>query len=77
LGGVAYPQNGGNQGNQSGWARTSSTNTSSAGAHTHNLSIDNNGNHTHTISGTTGSTGSTSAFDNRPAYMALAYIMKT
>jgi len=34
-------------------------------------------NHTHTISGTSGSTGSTTAFDNRPAYYALAYIMKT
>ena len=36
-----------------------------------------NGDHSHTISGTTGSTGSGSSFDNRPAYMALAYIMKT
>jgi hypothetical protein len=52
-------------------------NTGSAGAHTHNVSLDNNGNHSHTISGTTGGTGSGSSFDNRPAYMALAYIMKT
>jgi len=77
LGGVAYPQSGGNQGNQSGWARTSSTDTSSAGAHTHTLTIDSNGSHTHTLSGTTSSTGSTTGFDNRPSYMALAYIMKT
>jgi len=77
LGGTAYPQSGPNQGNQSGWATTSSTNTTSAGAHTHTLTIDAAGNHNHTISGTTGSTGSTTGFDNRPAYMALAYIMKS
>jgi hypothetical protein len=29
------------------------------------------------VSGTTGATGSGSAFDNRPAYYALAFIMKT
>lgn len=33
--------------------------------------------HTHTISGSTGSTGSGSSIDNRPAYYALAFIMKT
>jgi microcystin-dependent protein len=74
---LAYPQNSGNQGNQAGYGRGGTLTTNSAGAHTHNLSIDNNGNHSHTISGTTGSTGSGSAFDNKPAYMALAYIMKT
>jgi|21_taG_2_1085346.scaffolds.fasta_scaffold00751_15 hypothetical protein len=41
------------------------------------ISIDSGGAHTHTVSGTTGSTGSGTAIDNRPAYMALAYIMKT
>ena len=35
------------------------------------------GAHTHTISGSTGSTGSGSSIDNRPAYYALAFIMKT
>ena len=35
------------------------------------------GAHTHTISGDTGSTGSGSSIDNRPAYYALAFIMKT
>lgn len=34
------------------------------------------GDHSHTFSGTTGSTGSGSSFDNRPAYYALAFIMK-
>ena len=34
------------------------------------------GAHTHTISGDTGSTGSGSSIDNRPAYYALAFIMK-
>ena len=35
------------------------------------------GAHSHTISGSTGSTGSGSSIDNRPAYYALAFIMKT
>jgi microcystin-dependent protein len=35
------------------------------------------GAHSHTISGNTGSTGSGSSIDNRPAYYALAFIMKT
>lgn len=41
--------------------------------------VDQNigGSHTHTFSGTTGSTGSGSSIDNRPAYYALAFIMKT
>ena len=34
------------------------------------------GNHSHTFSGTTSSTGSGSAHENRPPYYALAYIMK-
>jgi len=34
------------------------------------------GAHTHSISGSTGSTGSGSSFDNRPAYYELAFIMK-
>ena len=35
------------------------------------------GAHTHSIKGSTGSTGSGSSIDNRPAYYALAFIMKT
>ena len=35
------------------------------------------GAHSRTISGSTGSTGSGSSIDNRPAYYALAFIMKT
>jgi hypothetical protein len=77
IGSLAYPQNSGNQGNQAGYGRGGTLTTNSAGAHTHTLTINANGNHSHTISGTTGSTGSGSAFDNKPAYMALAYIMKT
>ena len=40
--------------------------------------VDQNigGSHTHTFSGTTGSTGSGDSIDNRPAYYALAFIMK-
>ena len=52
-----------------GWENTNGVTanqaTSSAGAHTH------------TLSGNTGSTGSGSSIDNRPAYYALAFIMKT
>ena len=89
LGGLAHPGQNGNQGNTSGWARAGGENTGSAGAHSHNLSINsagahshnltinNSSTHTHSVSGTTGSTGSGSAFDNRPAFMALAFIMKT
>ena len=34
------------------------------------------GSHTHSVSGTSGSAGSGSAHENRPPYLALAYIMK-
>lgn len=42
------------------------------------ISINNAGAHTHTVtvSGTSGSTGSGTSFENRPPYYALAYIMK-
>ena len=45
------------------------------GGHTHsfNLSISSGGSHTHTSS----TVGSGSAVDMRPAYYALAFIMKT
>jgi microcystin-dependent protein len=54
-------------------------NTGSAGNHSHTISTNTTGNHTHTlsVSGNTNYQGSTTAFDNRPAYMALAYIMKS
>ena len=89
LGGYAYPLTNANQQTTAGWKRSGGENTSSAGAHSHNLSINsagahshnltinNSSTHTHSVSGTTGSTGSGSAFDNRPAFMALAFIMKT
>ena len=78
-----------NQATTSGWKRSGGENTgsagahshnltiNSAGAHSHNLTINNSSTHTHSVSGTTGATGSGSAFDNRPAFMALAFIMKT
>lgn len=40
------------------------------------ISIANAGSHTHTVTGNTNSTGSGTAFENRPPYYALAYIMK-
>ena len=66
------------------WAKRNTANgptinTNAAGNHSHTLSINSGGSHTHTlsVSGNTNYQGSTSAFDNKPAYMALAYIMKT
>lgn len=58
----------------------SSPNTGSAGAHTHAIQsggshthpLADSGGHTHTIS----TTGGSQPFDNRPAYYALAYIMR-
>lgn len=40
-------------------------------------SVTMDASHTHTYSGTTDATGSGTAFDNKPPYYALAYIMKT
>ena len=46
--------------------------TSFAGEHNHTLNVDSAGDHTHTIN----STGGGQAHENRPAYFALAFIMK-
>jgi hypothetical protein len=51
-------------------------NTNSAGDHNHTFSTNTTGDHSHTLSLTTSSTGSGSVIDNRPAYYALAFIMK-
>lgn len=45
-----------------------------AGAHTHTLTITSDGVHTHTFTGD--STGSGQAWDTRPRYFGLVYIMK-
>ncbi|MCB8816151.1 hypothetical protein [Desulfosporosinus shakirovi] len=52
--------------------------TKSAGSHTHTLSgySGYEGTHGHTLSGSTASIGSGSTHENRPPYLALAYIMK-
>ncbi len=42
------------------------------GSHSHSITINAAGNHVHSI----GSTGGGQAFDNRPAYYVLAFIMK-
>ena len=55
----------------SGSGGTDSTNSATTG-----ISIGSAGAHTHSVSGTTGSVGSGTAIDNRPAYYALAFIMK-
>ncbi len=54
-----------------------SRSTSSAGSHSHTLSISNAGNHSHSVSGNTASTGGGSSHENRPPYYALAFIMKS
>ena len=46
--------------------------TSSAGSHSHSLNINSNGDHTHTIN----NTGGGDSHENRPPYLALAFIMK-
>lgn len=55
--------------------------TGSAGSHTHTVNIGafnsaSAGAHTHTISGSTGATGSGTAFDNRPAYATIVICKK-
>jgi microcystin-dependent protein len=62
-------------GGTDGWDGSGSNATTNSA--TTGISIASAGAHTHTVSGTTGATGSGTAIDNRPAYMALAYIMKT
>lgn len=59
------------KGNSSAAGTPQNTDTSTTGV----LNID--ASHSHSFSGNTGSVGSGSSFDNRPAYYALAYIMKT
>lgn len=49
--------------------------TSTAGDHTHSVSITSAGAHTHTV--TVDNAGSGGSHENRPPYYALAYIMKT
>ena len=48
--------------------------TSYAGTHSHSITINKNGSHTHSV--TVSNTGSGTAFDNKPAYIALNYIMR-
>ncbi|MFA5459798.1 MAG: hypothetical protein WC283_00445 [Candidatus Paceibacterota bacterium] len=57
-----------------GWKARYVRDTSSSGSHTHTASCTSSGAHTH--SGTTNSTGSGSAIDNRPSFIQLAFIMK-
>jgi microcystin-dependent protein len=55
-------------------AHTHTTTIDSGGAHTHTMSIVSDGAHTHTM--TVGNTGSGTAFDNRPRYYGVIFIMK-
>jgi microcystin-dependent protein len=50
--------------------------TAPAGAHSHTFTTSTAADHTHTVSGFTGSVGGTAAHENRPPYLALAYIMR-
>lgn len=60
-------------GTSSAGSHSHSLSINSSGSHTHSLSIDSAGSHTHNIE----STGGDEAHENRPPYYALAYIMKT
>jgi len=51
--------------------------TSSAGAHSHTVTVANESAHQHVVSGNTAATGSGTAVDKLPPYYALCYIMKT
>jgi len=51
-------------------------NINNAGNHTHNLDIQSAGSHDHGVDGNTSSSGGNAAHENRPPYLALAYIMK-
>lgn len=66
------PATGNDSYNNSGNSQNLGTTTDTTG-----ISINSGGAHTHSISGTTGSSGSGSAFDTVPPYYALCYIMKT
>ena len=73
TGGVSADQGGAGSSNAGDLTRT----TSSAGDHSHTFTTGGTStDHTHTVSGTTGATGSGTALDNRPAFYALAFIMK-
>ena len=64
--GISMQSMGGSSNNDEGWT---GVDTRTRGA-----SISTNGNHNH--SGTTDNTGSSTAHENRPAYYAIAYIMR-
>ena len=51
-------------------------NIGGGGDHSHTVTVLNSSNHTHTASGSTATTGSATAHENRPPYYALAYIMR-
>ena len=59
-----------------GDAISNDSRTGRAGNHAHNLNMDAVADHTHTIGGATANTGGGQAFDNRPPYLALCFIMK-
>ena len=46
-------------------------NTTSAGAHTHQVTINNSGGHTHNVNGNTGSTGSGTALNTQDPYITV------
>ena len=58
-------------------ADSTTTNTGAAGSHSHTVTINSGGSHSHNIAGNTGALGSGDSVDNRPAYFALAFIMKS
>jgi microcystin-dependent protein len=62
------------EGSSGGTSSPATQNTGVAGAHAHNLSVNHAGAHTHDF--TTTATGGGGSHENRPPYLALAFIMK-
>ncbi|HMP75132.1 MAG TPA: hypothetical protein PKE12_02435 [Kiritimatiellia bacterium] len=58
-----------------GGSHTHTYTVNSGGAHTHAVTVNSAGDHTHTV--TLNETGGSAAIDNRPAFYAVAFIMKT
>ena len=67
--------NNGQNGTNSVTGQSTNFTSSSAGSHSHTVTVNSDGAHTHTVSVT--NTGGGSAHENRPPFFALAYIMKT
>ena len=65
-----------NTGSAGSHSHSISGNVGTSGSHIHSVTMDTSGSHSHSVYGITDSTGSGTAHENRPPYFALAFIMK-